>query len=209
MSNRYTDQEYAMMLGGVFQAAKQVFELAYSGQTDEKLLDQAVQTLFQNNPDSVRAVYGEIAHLRKGLKTFAQQLENAQDRNPEITQYSIRLLQLGYKLFKDPQRLLALTLDLEDFESRMRAFGFEADTRYSQLAAIYQDHISKLGPRIMVKGDPALLQNNDVAARIRVALLTGIRSAFLWYQCGGKRWHLITRQKRLLNAAHQLLEKET
>jgi len=61
----------------------------------------------------------------------------------------------------------------------------------------------------MVQGEPLHLENPDTAARIRSALLAGVRAAHLWYQCGGKRWHLLTRQQRLLAAAHKLLEEET
>ena len=206
MSKPYSDQDYAMMLAGVFQAAKMTFDLAYSGHTDEQAFEASVLTLFQDRPKTVTDVYGGTESLRLGLNTFVLQLQSPQDRNPEITQYSIRLLQLGYQLFKDRQRLSALAQDIEDYQSRAAAFQFETDTKYKQLAKIYQDHISNQSPRIMVQGDPDHLQNPDTAARIRVALLAGIRSAFLWYQCGGKRWHLLTRQRRLLEAAREMLD---
>ncbi len=209
MSRKYTDRDHALILGGVFQAARLTFELAHYGRTIDEALEASVASLFQTTPESVQAVFGRPKQLTLGLHHFVTQLESPADRNPELTQYSIRLLQLGRKLSLDKQKMASLGTDLEDFQSRIDAFEFEKHTQYSQLAKIYQDHISGLSPRIMVQGEPLHLENPDIAARIRCALLAGVRAAHLWYQCGGKRWHLLTRQRRLLSAAHELLEEET
>lgn len=206
MTRRYSDTDHALALAGVFQGARMTFELARFGHTEETLLEASVATLFVTDPESVMAVYGEPANLELGLRHFIFQLSSPQDRNAEVTRYSIGLLQLGRALFKDPARLQALGEELENFQARAQAFDFEPNTRYSQLARLYQDHLSPLSPRIMVQGDPRQLQNADVAARIRTALLTGVRSAHLWYQCGGRRWHLLTRHKRLLTAARALTD---
>ena len=206
MSTQYTDADHALALAGVFQGARMTFELARFGNTNEKMLEASIATLFVTKPKSVMDVYGSAANLELGLRHFVFQLSSPRDRNIEVTRYSIRLLQLGQQLHKDPQRLQALGEALDDFQSRAQAFEFEAGTRHSQLAKIYQDFISSLSPRIMVQGEPVHLQNSDTAARIRCALLAGVRSAHLWYQCGGRRWHMLTRHKRMLAAARELLE---
>jgi high frequency lysogenization protein len=43
----------------------------------------------------------------------------------------------------------------------------------------------------MVQGEPKKLQDPDTVNRIRASLFAGIRSAFLWHQCGGRRWQLL------------------
>ncbi|SUC47473.1 High frequency lysogenization protein HflD [Providencia stuartii] len=48
------------------------------------------------------------------------------------------------------------------------------------------DVISPLGPRIQVTGSPDILKNSLVQAKVRTLLLSGIRSAVLWQQVGGK-----------------------
>ena len=209
MSRKYTDRDHALILGGVFQSARLTFELARYGRTLDEALNASIASLFQTHPDSVEAVFGTPKNLTLGLHHFIVQLEPPADRNPELTQYSIRLLQLGRKLFLDKDKAAALGADLKAFQLRIDAFDFEKHTQYSQLARIYQDHISGMSPKIMVQGEPLHLENPDIAARIRSALLAGVRAAHLWYQCGGKRWHLLTRQRRLLAAAHELLEEET
>ena len=64
--------------------------------------------------------------------------------------------------------------------------------------------VSTLGPRIIVRGDPALLARPESANRIRALLLAGIRAAVLWRQCGGTRVGLILGRRRLLEAARGL-----
>jgi high frequency lysogenization protein len=51
--------------------------------------------------------------------------------------------------------------------------------------------------RIHVKGVPEHLRKQDVADKIRALLLSGIRSALLWQQLGGRRWHLFVYKKRI------------
>jgi len=204
--SRYSDADHALALAGVFQGARMTFELARLGHTDEKMLQAGVATLFVTHPRTVAEVYGSPTALEMGLRHFIFQLSSPQDRNPEVTRYSIRLLQLGQQLHKQPQRLQALGEALDNFQSRADAFEFDAETRYRQLAEIYREFISPLPPRILVQGDPVRLRDERIAARIRAALLSGVRSAHLWYQCGGRRWHLITRHRRLLAAARELLE---
>jgi len=67
----------------------------------------------------------------------------------------------------------------------------------ANLASLYQDTISSFSFRIQVTGDPRHLQNSENAAKIRALLLAGIRSAMLWRQKGGKRWHLLFFKSRL------------
>lgn len=64
------------------------------------------------------------------------------------------------------------------------------------LARLYQDTISKLSFRIHVAGNPEYLRDHAVADQIRALLLAGIRSAVLWHQLGGRRWHLFFYKKR-------------
>lgn len=87
------------------------------------------------------------------------------------------------------------------------------DSRYchtnvvSSLASLYQDTISTFSFRIQVTGEPRYLQNQENANKIRALLLAGIRSAILWDQIGGKRWHLLFFRKQIGKAAKELLNR--
>jgi high frequency lysogenization protein len=56
----------------------------------------------------------------------------------------------------------------------------------------------------MVEGDPQQLTHAEVVNQVRTLLLTGIRSAMLWRQCGGKRYQILFGGNRLLRASKEL-----
>ncbi|MGK0404322.1 DUF489 family protein, partial [Alcanivorax borkumensis] len=52
--------------------------------------------------------------------------------------------------------------------------------------------------------EPAHLQDDNKAARIRALFLAGVRAAFLWHQLGGRRWHLLFQRKRLISVIESI-----
>lgn len=201
----YNDQDRTLALAGVFQAARLTHQLARKGMTDGPALATSVHSIFNLSPDSTAEVFGGVDGVAMGLRTLVDQLNSPQQRDAELTRYAIGVIQLAVKLNKDGERLAKLGQDIEDLLDRKRAFEMEDARLYAPLADIYQNNLSTISPRIMVKGEPLHLQNPDTAARIRTALLAGVRAAHLWIQCGGSRWSLVLKRARLVNAARQLL----
>lgn len=76
----------------------------------------------------------------------------------------------------------------------------------NQLADIYQQTISTLSFRIQVSGKPQYLKNTAIANTIRATLLAGIRSAVLWQQLGGRRWHFLIKRRKLAQDIQALLK---
>ena len=72
------------------------------------------------------------------------------------------------------------------------------------LADIYTGTISKLTPRIMVRGEQGILESTGSRDMIRALLLAGMRSAVLWRQCGGCRLRLLWKRRALLAHAREL-----
>jgi len=60
--------------------------------------------------------------------------------------------------------------------------------------------LSTLQRRIQVKGNAIYLQQPGVAERIRCLLFAAVRSAYLWRQLGGKRYHLLFWRGALIKA---------
>jgi len=80
-----------------------------------------------------------------------------------------------------------------------------------QLSGLYKETLSTLPFRIQVTGEANFLKNEELADKIRAVLLTGIRSAVLWYQSEGRRWHLLIGRKKiernlllLMNKVHEI-----
>lgn len=202
----YSDSDRVIALAGVFQSARIVWQLAHQGDADPVAMEASINSLFQANPPTVAEVFGGTAGVEFGLHSLLKQLDDPRNRSAEITQYAINLLQLTRKLRADKARYARLGKDLDDLQVRIAAFNLEQSTKYAQLAKIYAEHISNLGSRIMVKGDSRHLENTINAARIRSSLLAGIRAAHLWYQCGGKRWHLLIYRKRMVAIGSEMLQ---
>lgn len=76
----------------------------------------------------------------------------------------------------------------------------------ANIADLYSRTISELGPRIMVNGEQHHLTNTTISNKIRTVLLSGIRSAVLWQQLGGRRWHILFTRSRYIKTAQSFLE---
>ncbi|MCG8433413.1 MAG: DUF489 family protein, partial [Gammaproteobacteria bacterium] len=83
------------------------------------------------------------------------------------------------------------------------------DNVLANLADTYVNTIGTLRPRVLVNGEHGHLQNPRNVNLIRALLLAGIRSATLWYQCGGSRWNLLFSRRSFLAAADELLQAKS
>lgn len=204
MSNRFSDQTIA--LAGVIQAAILVDKLARKGLIDADELSTAVGSIMNDNPASVIDVFGGVPNLRVGLTGLRAVLEqNSTGVTKDVLRYAMSLLHLEAKLRKQPDLLQKLDQLLA--RSKDQANYFESNTHdavIGSLGTAYSESISKLDFRIQVMGNPTLLQDERIASRIRTLLLFGIRSAVLWQQKGGKRWHFLWYRRRLQRTAKEI-----
>lgn len=205
MTRTYTYTEKAIALAGIFQAAKLVQSIARQGIANSAWLTTACHSLFETDPNSVADVYEGEQNLATGIRTLITQLNDAKNRDIELTTYVVSILKLEQTLAKNPDVLAALGKDIDTLKDRRDSFDLADNTLYIQLARIYQDNISQLSPRILVKGEAMHLENPDNAAKVRMGLLAGIRSAMLWSQCGGNKWALLFKRKNFIEAAENLL----
>jgi len=86
-------------------------------------------------------------------------------------------------------------------------FSIMDEQMIGNCASIYLDVVSPIGPRIQVSGTPSILQQQFNQQKVRALLLSGIRSAVLWRQVGGKRRHLIFGRKKMVEQAKILLAR--
>jgi high frequency lysogenization protein len=194
---KYSDRDRVLALSGVFQGARLARDIARKGMCDAAALAVSRATLFDFEPTSVPSIFGGVDGVALGLRTLYQQIESPSERDLETARYVVALLHLGDRLRRSADSMQALHDDLTALHRRHEHFDLPDSTLHEQLSEIYQERISALGPRIMIRGEPVHLQNPDNASRIRVALLAGIRAAVLWRQAGGKRWHLLLRRKAI------------
>lgn len=204
--SQYSDRDRVLALAGLFQGAALANQLAWKGQADSQAFQASLDSVFADNPDSVEDVFGGADGVRLGLRILVETLEQGPQKDAHVTRYAANLMALARKLKNDAKLSSQLANDLTKVKDRTLAFSFDNTGKANQLAAVYQQHISPQSPRILVKGDPAFLNTDAVAARIRTALLAGIRAAHLWMQCGGNRWQLLWNRRKVLGTAQSLLK---
>lgn len=194
-------QEQLTALAGVFQAAALVTKLAHTGQVSDASLAYMLKTLLVRNPETTLDVYGgDDLALRDGYQLLQAVLERETDNLPrESLRYVVSMLSLE-KQFSRRDDLLEITgLRIPKIEQQVELYGLTSDNIASSFGGLYQDTISTFKQRIQVHGDMRFLQQEATAAKVRALLFAGIRSARLWRQLGGRRWHLITKRGAMLN----------
>jgi high frequency lysogenization protein len=96
---------------------------------------------------------------------------------------------------------------IQMIERQVEHFDLLDEQMISNLASVYLDVISPIGPRIQVAGTPEVLQQTANQQKVRALLLSGIRCAVLWRQVGGRRLHLVFGRKKMVDQAKILLAR--
>lgn len=212
MSTAFTDRLLA--LAGLFQAARLAQQLAREGRCDENALAASVQSLLLIDAPDTEAVYNGRAGVALGLTLLRDKLAGKTDPGDiEIAKYVISLIHLEGQLRGHAEMQDAIRRGIDAAQNQMKFFTSAEDSDpasprlIEKLAELYTQTISSLTPRIIVNGEQGHLANATIAAKVRVVLFAGIRSAFLWRQLGGNRWQLLFQRRKTAEAAAQILKK--
>ncbi len=202
------DKNRAIALAAVFQASALVRKLGAEGAADEDDRRTIITSLFRNEVDSIEEIYGGLANLRSGFTLLSGLLTTPTktQESMDITRYAVGLLHLEAQLRKQPEMGKKLLQGIEEAERQKEYFDDVLNPSViGRLAETYQQTISTLGPRIIVKGEEMHLTNATTAAEIRAMLLGGIRGAVLWRQAGGSKFKLMLRRRKMVEAARYFL----
>jgi high frequency lysogenization protein len=190
-----------LAVAGLMHACWLVRQTARGHRVEEHQLAMALAPVFQLEPPSVAAVYGDNESQHAMLSVLKSQLGGHTDgRDLEITRYAATLLHLERKASRDKALMDRLRSGIEQAQTQLEHFEITHENVIGRLADIYRDTVSTLRPQ----GEASLLTDARNANRVRALLLAGVRSAVLWRQCGGSRLQLILGRQRLLRATHEL-----
>jgi high frequency lysogenization protein len=202
-------------LAALFQCVEGVSQIAARGRVDNELFDSCINSVLTDESQSVEALYGGIEKLKTGLRVLMHQLgtgsmtPDGRPKDIEATRYAVNLLYLEKKLANDPDMFQALLKNIKNAQQQLDFFAMTHPNMIARLAEIYSNTISKIGPRIMIKGDQNHLANPENAAKIRALLLAGVRAALLWRQAGGSRWKLIFSRGTMQKEAQRFLNHDS
>ncbi|MBL4851008.1 MAG: high frequency lysogenization protein HflD [Gammaproteobacteria bacterium] len=203
----HSEENRIIALAGAFQAIDAVKQLAHFGNCETALIETALHSLFQTHPDNASDVFNGQQNVQQGLITFIRQFGNDNSkRDIEITRYAVNLLALEKRLYKNKSLQEQVFKGIEQAKEQAKFFSPTHENVIANLAGLYRDTISKLGPKIMINGQDGHLNQQYNANRVRMLLLAGIRACVLWRHCGGNRFQFIIGRKRMLDAANRVLE---
>ncbi len=202
---RHTFNERVIALAGIFQALKQVDQIAKTGMVDTDAFETTLRSIVVTEPQQVIDVYGSMDHLTTGLHSLISVFSQRSETNTEITRYGMTLLHLERKLIKDKEKMSVITKGIDDVKRQLEHFGITHSAIVSHLADIYAQSVSLIPPKILINGKDGHLNNMDNANKIRALLLGGMRAAILWRQCDGNRLQLMFSRKKTVQHAHALL----
>ena len=195
-----------LALAGLFQSVRLVQQTARGEKRDQETTAASIGSIFNTDPESVVAVYDTPVALQIGLEVLLGQLgSDNRQRDMELTGYVITLLHLERKLARKPRLLDTISAGIDKARDQAGFFSSSHPAVIASLADVYKQTISNLQPRIMVRGEQAVLASPDSKNMIRALLLGGMRAAVLWRQCGGSRLKLIFQRKALLECGRELL----
>ncbi|XPP90589.1 high frequency lysogenization protein HflD [Photobacterium leiognathi subsp. mandapamensis] len=202
----YTVYDRTIAFAGICQAVKLVQEVARNGNCDNDILAATLNSIVETNPSNTIAVYGNEANLRMGLESMLRDIDNSSSGS-EITRYLVSVMALERKLESRRDSMSQLGDRIDMIKRQRDHFELLDEQMLSNIASVYLDIISPLGPRIQVSGTPAQLPQPHVQHKVRALLLAAVRGAVLWRQVGGKRRHLLFGRKQMIEQAKILLAR--
>jgi len=200
-------KDATIAFAGMLQASELVRQIATSGHCSGQATQASIASVFSRSPDSTEAVYGGIGGVRLGLRVLTElfSARSAED-NLQSLNYALGLAKLGKHIERDRRRQQAIGEELDLIADTWRDAGQTVDDSVtSQLADVYQRHVSTLDFRLSINGKPEYLKQPEKVAFVRSLLLAGLRSAILWRQVGGRQWRLIFQRRKMLEQAQALL----
>lgn len=204
MANTLYDRTIAF--AGICQAVALVQQVARNGHCDQDAFETSINAILNTNPANTVGVFDREADLKLGLECLVKGIDSTPSGS-EITRYIISLMALERKLSARNDAMSQLGDRIQMAKRQSEHFELLDDQMISNLASIYLDVVSPIGPRIQVTGTPSVLQQTASQHKVRALLLSGIRSAVLWRQVGGKRRHLIFGRKKMVEQAQILLAR--
>jgi high frequency lysogenization protein len=192
-------RDQCIAFAAMCQAAIQVHRIAHGLATSSADIDPLIDAIFETAPSSTEAVYGSAAALRSGVIAAQEMLTKPRADLVSAMRYVMALLDIETRLRRRSDLTQTLRTTLDEMQR-----SDTSDATYNALSTLYQRTISTLDRRVHVTGSPEVLQRPDIAAKIRSLLLAGVRSAWLWHQAGGRRWHLLLRRSALRNTLNTL-----
>ena len=191
-----------LALAGIAQCSKLVQDIARRGRASEDAKRETLTRIIVFDESDPEIALGGIESNALGLADLM--VKRADPFLMERVRTITAIVNLERFLCKQPQVIRTLRSRLETFAEWLGSSDIDSPTSVDELAAIYTETLSHLGPRIMIKGEQSYLEDQRNVNVIRALLLAGVRCAYVFSELGGKKWHLFLNRKSTASTAGQL-----
>jgi high frequency lysogenization protein len=198
------DERMALSLAGVWQSTTLANELAGSGSCDIPSYERCLRALLELDPKEDSEVFGQPGDMRMGLMQLDHFCREATPQDLP-SRYAIQILQLQKILQKKPTAQEEVRIALSHAKRQADFYGLDDQNLMKNVADTYRKNLSPL-LEIQIMGKHQFLEQEMVAARVRVMLFAAVRFAFLWRQSGGQTLHLLTARRRIREQVLELLK---
>ena len=193
------EKNQIIALSGIFQSCYLVSNLSRYGLITEQNLKNNIQILFNQNTENILDIYGSIESLHHGIDSIKNLIASKhREKFLETLRYAIGVMYLAKKLQKNKRMLMMIKKRLEVTAKQIENFSITHPNVIASISQIYQDSFGTFFFRININGDFEYLKQDQIVYRIRCLLFSGVRSAMLFHQMGGKRYQLILNKKHIL-----------
>ncbi len=204
MSHENLDRVIA--LAGIYQAVNCVMRIARNGATDTDAMTPCIHALFEVDPKTVDAVFGEPGAVVNGARQIVAQITGQPERTLEMTRYVVQVIKLERSLSRRPDMLARISQGIEQAVLKREHFALLHPNLIAHFAEVYSSVLSQLSPRIMIRGESLHLSNPDNQNRVRALLLAAVRAAMLWRQVGGTRLQILFKNRQIIEAARHYID---
>jgi high frequency lysogenization protein len=97
--------DQALALAGVFQAAELVAKLAAEGDIAEAQLSAAMVALLNQNPETIRSLYGSTENIELGINSMREMINDRSQGSTDVMRYVIGIMYLARRLTADSVRI--------------------------------------------------------------------------------------------------------
>lgn len=199
-------ENQTLALAGMFQSAVLIEQLAYKGQVNQAAFDCSVDSLFAFEAENTLEIFGDVFGLSRGMQALTNHLGGrGQVSGKNLAYYIMSMMKVSANLIKDGALANRLQTELQTIQQQSIDFEMSRNNTINKIDGLYQNTISKIQPRVIIRGEQNYLSNNDTAAKVRTLLLAGIRAAVLWHQLGGSKWTLIISRKKYVENAKRFM----
>ena len=198
------NERMTLALAGVWQCASLVASLADSGKCDTPAYERALKSLLNVEPKRDDELFGYDDDMKIGLENLRSFVSGKTAASTE-TRYAVQIIQLQKNFLKNPKVQMQVRTGLEHASRQADMYGLEDDNLMRNLGRLYQDNLSPL-LQIQIMGKHQFLQQDLIAARVRMLLFSGVRYSHLWRQIGGHSIHLISARSKIRAMTTELLK---